>query len=220
MQISKVGTTVLCVASLCFCLWGQESPRATGQPTEVKGIPARATPADYQTQAKTGDFTIAADFVGHSVPTPEATLSTDDFVVIETALFGPADAKLKLSVEDFTLFINGKKKALASQPPGMVFKSLKDPEWAPPKTEEKKSKTSFGGGGNTDGSLPPVVHVPLELRRTMAQRVEKASLPQGDRVLPQAGLIFFDYRGKTQTMHSIELVYKGPAGEATLTLNP
>jgi hypothetical protein len=38
--------------------------------------------------------------------------------------------------------------------------------------------------------------------------------------LPQAGLIFFDYHGKVATIHSLELVYKGPAGEGTLTLNP
>jgi hypothetical protein len=54
----------------------------------------------------------------------------------------------------------------------------------------------------------------------MAQRVQKAALPEGDRTLPQAGLIFFQYRGKTQSIHSIELIYVGPAGKATLTLQP
>jgi hypothetical protein len=54
----------------------------------------------------------------------------------------------------------------------------------------------------------------------MAQRVQKASLPEGDRALPQAGLIFFQYRGKAQGIHSIELIYAGPAGKATLTLQP
>jgi hypothetical protein len=54
----------------------------------------------------------------------------------------------------------------------------------------------------------------------MAQHVQKASLPEGDRILPQAGLIFFQYRGKTQSIRSIELIYSGPAGKATLALQP
>jgi hypothetical protein len=54
----------------------------------------------------------------------------------------------------------------------------------------------------------------------MAQHVQKAALPEGDRTLPQAGVIFFQYRGKTKGIHSIELIYAGPAGNATLTLQP
>jgi hypothetical protein len=54
----------------------------------------------------------------------------------------------------------------------------------------------------------------------MAQRTEKAALPLGDRALPQAGLIFFRYRGKTENIKSLELIYNGPAGTATLTLQP
>jgi hypothetical protein len=58
------------------------------------------------------------------------------------------------------------------------------------------------------------------LQRAWAQRVQKAALPEGDRSLPQAGLIFFQYRGKTQSIRSMELIYTGPDGTATLTLQP
>jgi hypothetical protein len=54
----------------------------------------------------------------------------------------------------------------------------------------------------------------------MAQRVQKAVLPEGDRALPQAGLLFFSYRGKPQGIRSIELLYSGPAGKVTLPLQP
>ena len=54
----------------------------------------------------------------------------------------------------------------------------------------------------------------------MAQRVQKAALPIGDRSLPQAGLIFFQYRGKAQSIRSVELIYAGPDGKATLALQP
>jgi hypothetical protein len=183
---------------------------------EMTGMPPRATPADYPSQAKAGDVTIAAEFMGHSVPKPEGPLSTEDYVVVETGFYGPAGGRIKLSTEDFTLRING-KKPLSSQPFGLVLNSLKDPEWAPPTPAEPKSKTSLGTGGNAD-SAPVIVHVPFELRRAMALYVQKVSLLEGDRALPQAGLIFFQFRGKTQSIHSLELMYSGSAGKATLKL--
>ena len=57
-------------------------------------------------------------------------------------------------------------------------------------------------------------------RRAMEQKVQKATLPEGDRALPVAGLIFFQYGGKTKGIKSLELIYSGPAGKATLTLQP
>jgi hypothetical protein len=188
------------------------------QANEMTGMPPRATPGDYPSQAKAGDVTIAAEFMGHSVPKPEGPLSTEDYVVVETGFYGPASGRIKLSTEDFSLRING-KKPLSSQPFGLVLNSLKDPEWAPPAPAEPKSKTGLGTGGNTD-STPPVVRVPFPLRRAMALYVQKVSLLEGDRPLPQAGLIFFQFRGKRQSIHSLELVYSGSAGKATLKLQP
>lgn len=208
------------IAALCLCVQGQNTPSKDAQISEGKGLPPRATPADYETHAQAGTVTVAAEFKGHSVPTLEATYSTEDYVAVETGLFGPPGARLKLSIEDFSLRIN-EKKTLSGQPYGLVFHSLKDPEWEPPVKAESKSKTSIGGGGAGQSDAPAApVHMPLELQRAMEQHVQKASLPEGDRALPQAGLIFFEYRGKTERIHSMELIYSGPAGKATLTLQP
>jgi hypothetical protein len=199
------------------CLFAQEAK-------ETQGMAARATPADYQTQAKAGDVTIAAEFLGHSVPTSENILSTQDFVVVETALYGPPDTRLKLSVDDFSLRINGKKTPAPGEHYVVVFKSLKDPELEPTAaaTKAKTSSLSTGGSGNNaDNNLPPpVFHIPIGVQRAMEQRVQKASLAEGERPLPQAGLIFFQYRGKPESIHSVELIYSGPAGKTTLTLQP
>jgi len=54
----------------------------------------------------------------------------------------------------------------------------------------------------------------------MAQRVQKASLAEGDRDLPRAGLLFFQYRGKSKDIRSVELIYNGSGGQATLALQP
>jgi hypothetical protein len=210
------------VLAAALGVWASgQAPPAKDAAAETRGIPPRATPADYQFQAKAGNVTIAAEFKGHSVPTSEGTLNSEDYVVIETALFGPPDTKLKLSIGDFTLRINGKKNVLPCQPYGLVAGSVKDPEWEPPASSSSKSKTSLGGGGKDANEPPPSPPpVPIEVRRAMAQHVQKASFPEGERVLPEAGLIYFQYRGKTSGIHSIELMYAGPAGKATLALQP
>lgn len=235
MRFSLTLNTAVFVTALCLCGLGQtlraqqaeppQTPAAPAREGQVKkeGMPPRATPGDYQAQAKATTVTIAAEFKGHFVPTADGLLSTDDYVVIEAAFFGPPDTRLKLSLDDFSLRLNGKKAALPSQDDLVVFKSVKDPEWEPPDKdkEDKAGKTSMssgGRGGAADSGPPPVVHPPVELQRGWEHRVEKASLMEGDRVLPQAGLIFFRYGGKTKNLHSIELIYNGPGGKAILAL--
>jgi hypothetical protein len=207
------------IAAICLCVPGQDTPGNDAQ-TEAKGLPPRVSPADYQTHAQAGTLTVAAEFKGHSVPTLQGPLTTEDYVVVETGLFGPPGARIKLSIEDFALRINGKKAPLPSQPFGLVLRSLRDPEWEPP-AQDKKSKGSFGTGGPDDSTAPPApVKIPIELQRAMAQRVQKAALPQGDRSLPQAGIIFFQCRDRAQSIRSVELIYAGPGGKATLALQP
>jgi len=186
-------------------------------------IAPRATPGDYQAQAKAGPITIGAEFTGHSIATPEVILSTDDYVVVEVGVFGPPEAHVKLSHEDFSIRINGKKTPSPAQPYGLVSKNAKDPAWedlAPKETKKSKGGVSTGGGGEGDSGPPPVFHVPVELKRAMEQKVLKASLPEGDRPLPEAGLIYFEHGGKVDKINSIELIYDGAAGKATLTLHP
>jgi hypothetical protein len=220
MRFSAVWTTCVLVAALG--LYGQEqnTESKSAQANEVKGTPPRATPGDYQAHAQAGTVTVAAEFMGHSVPRLEGPLSTEDYVVVETGLYGPPGTQIKVSLEDFSLRINGKKTALPSQSYVLVTKSLKDPSWVPPEPAEPKSKSSFGTGGQGDNPPPAPVHVPFELRRAMALHVRRSSMPVGEHTLPQAGLLFFQYRGKNESIRSIELIYAGPAGEATLNLQP
>ena len=223
MRLSPALRIGVLIAAICPWVQGQNTQNKDAQ-IESKGMPPRATPADYQAQAQAGAVTVAAEFRGHSVPTLEATLSTEDYVVIEMGLFGSPGARIKLTPGDFSLRINGKKTLLPSQPYGLVIGTVKDPEWEPPAPAASKSKTSIGGGGKGEqgeGNAPPApVQIPIGVQRAMAQHVQKASLPEGDRALPVAGLIFFQYRGKASGIHSIELIYAGSAGKATLALQP
>jgi len=210
---SKQNLAIAVVLSVVFAL-GQEPQ------TGSKGLPPRATPGDYQAHAQAGTITIGAEFKGHSVPTPDAVYSNEDFVAVEVGLFGPPEARLKLSHDDFSLRIDGKKTILTALPYAAVFRSLKDPEWIPPGGTGSKSKGSVNTGDKSSDGPPPPAHMPIELERAMDQRVQKSVLAEGERVLPEAGLIFFEHRGKTEKIRSLELIYSGPAGKATLALQP
>ena len=210
---------------MCLCAQGQTAPGKETPGNESKGMPPRATAAEYQAQAKAGAVTIAAEFTGHAIGTAQGTLTTEDYVVVEVGFFGGEGSRTKLAIDEFSLRVNGKKAGLPGQPYGVVLSSLKDPEGEPP--AEKKSKGGMtgggggGGGGQGESNEPPTPpKMPFPVRRAMEQRVQKATLPEGDRALPVAGLIFFQYRGKTQGIKSLELLYEGPAGKATLKLQP
>jgi hypothetical protein len=191
---------------------------------EAKRMPPRVAATEYQAQGQAGSVTIGAEFMGHAVPTPEHTFSTEDYIVVEAGLFGPPDAHTTLSRDDFSLRIAGRKVPLASEPYELVLKNLKDPEWQPPESkEEKESKSSLttGGGGGGGDKVPPIPpKMPFPLRRAMEQQVQKAAMEIGDRPLPQAGLLFFSWHGKPENIKSMELIYSGAAGKATLTLQP
>jgi hypothetical protein len=210
-------STAVLIAAVCLLAQEQSAPSAS----ETRGMPARATPADYQAHAEAGKVAVGAEFFQHTVPT-QPILTTEEYVVVEAGVFGPPGAKATVSPEQFSLRINGKKNPTPSEPYALVFKSLKDPEWEPPiPVEEKKSKTGINTGGKGGGdNLPPVIHVPIKTQREWEARATKASFPEGDRALPQAGLLFFRYSGKASKISSLELIYSGPDGKASLALNP
>lgn len=203
-----------------------KSSEAQGKENPAKGLPPRTAPSEYQAQAQVGAVTIAAEFMGHAVPTPEQTVDAEDYIVVEAGLFGPPGARTTLARGDFSLRINGKKIPSPSEPYELVFKSLKDPQWQPPEQpDDAKSKSgtglTTGDGSGAGDKLPPVPpKMPFELRRAMEQHVRRAAMQEGDRPLPQAGLLFFLHRGKTDSIRSLELIYTGAAGNATLTLQP
>jgi hypothetical protein len=222
MQRLRLTTTALfaTLASLaCAPAYAQAGADKDAQ-SQMKGLAPRATPGDYQAQVKVGAVTIGAEFAGHAVPTPEAIYSTEDYVVVELALFGAADATAKIAFSDFSIRINGKPMATPGEPYARIFPSLKDPEWEPPAAASKAGKTSMGAGGNQNDPPPSTPKMPFELRRAMQLRVQKAALPEGDRMLPVAGLIFFNYHGKADGIRTVELLYDGAAGKTSLALHP
>ena len=162
-------------------------------------MPPRTAPTEYQTHMKVGEVTIAAEFAGHGWATAQGPLSSEDYVVVETGLFGAAGTRVKLSVDDFSLRINGKKTPLRSQPYGLVLSSLEGSGVGAAGPSRVK-KSSLDGGGDSGGRATTRRWCPRSRSRYSApwSSVPKVALPEGDRALPVAGLIFFQYRGKAQ----------------------
>src|SRR5580658_2799706 len=101
MQFSDFLRATLCASALSLCVHARaqetqppQTPAPPVRDVQVKkeGIPPRATPGDYQAHAQAGTVTIGAEFKGHSVPTPDAVYSNEDFVAVEVGLFGPPEA--------------------------------------------------------------------------------------------------------------------------------
>jgi hypothetical protein len=218
---------LVCLSAASALLLVQASAQENSKENLPKGMPPRVSAAEYQAQGQAGSVTIGAEFMGHSVPTPDHIFSAEDYIVVEAGLFGAPGAHVTLAREDFSLRINGRKMPVASEPFELVFKTLKDPEWRPPESEGAKEKgskggltTGGGGGGDSNEPPPPPPKMPFPLRRAMEQQVERAAMEIGDRPLPRAGLLFFLYRGKADGIKSLELIYSGSAGKTTLTLQP
>ena len=212
---------LLVVAVVTQCAAQPPAPRIS------KGLPPRATPGEYLSRAQAGAYTIAAEFDRHDVPTAETTLTTEDNICVEAAIFGPSGSRLTVSFSDFSLRINGKKTPLAAEQFATVFMNLRDPTYDAPELKAAKENKSSGlnagggGGGQSDlGNTPPPIHIPPEMERAMQLKVQNAALPEGERALPVAGLIFFKYGGAPKGIHSVELLYDGAAGKATITLQP
>lgn len=222
MRRSRAVLTGVLAAVFCHCLSAQP-PQAGEAAPEAKGMPPRASAAEYLSQGKAGKLTLAAEFKGHSIPTLDGEIYlTEDHVVVEVAFFGPEGMRTNIASSDFTLRINGKKSPLPGQPFAVVLSTLRNPDIEPSKAEEKSktSMTSGGGGQQQTNEPPPPFKIPVPVLRAMGKKVQAIALPEGDRLLPQAGLIFFPHRGKVENITSLELLYAGPAGKATISLQP
>jgi hypothetical protein len=202
----------------------------------AQGTTPKANASDYPAHAAVGDFTLAAEYLVHSIPAPEGSFFTEDYLVVEAAFFGPPLARVKMSAEHFTLRINGRKAPLMTQSPGIVGASLKYPDW-----EQRPTVTASAGpvilGGPVPverfpgdpnarrGPAPPRVPESenpggqaKEPAMPIEERIQRAALPEGEHVAPAGGLLFFPFRGKTKSIRSLELLYDGPAGKVSLKL--
>lgn len=209
-------------------------------PLWAQGTRTKVAPAEYPVYKELPRVTLAAENLGHNIPTDRGAVFTRDYIAIDVAVFAADKGSLTFSAGQFDLSIN-RKPAVLPQTSGMVAASLKYDDW----TDRPRMSGSGGLGGvdvilgepvpsarfpgDTTGRRsrlpgPPRVetndpNVPNQQPVSIEDLVQRASLPSGETlVAPFSGVLFFPYQGKLAKIKSLELRYSGTYGDAVLRL--
>jgi hypothetical protein len=211
---------------------------AQNSPTP-RGTEPKAKPGDYPVQGSAGPIEIAADFMVHTYGAQGQNFFTEEYLIVEVALYSAASEPSVVAANHFRLRVNGKKQTLLPDSPGMVANSIKYEDW-------ESRRAVIGVAGAEDGGV--VVGRPQQTERfpgdprpgqsrlpappkaptskpggveaaapplTPAEAAVEGHLPEGTLKLPVSGYLFFRFGGKVK---SADLLYEGPHGTATLVL--
>lgn len=200
------------------------------------GLDSRPSAADYPHHVALPKAALGAEYHGRAFDSQAGAFVTQDFLVVEVAMF-PLREPVEFSSSHFRLRLNGKKPELLPVTPGTVALAIRNPDHY----EQRPGLVAGGGVGGgqvifgrprrserfpgdpearvpTGGPASEQAQTPDPLLRS-AEAVEKFALsrieapPAG-----AAGLVYFYWRGKHARLKRIELIYDGPAGQATFRL--
>jgi hypothetical protein len=200
---------------------------AAGQGTDPK-----RKAEDYPAHAAAGAVTVGAEYLIHSFSGQGEMFVARDYLVVEVALFPQPDERLEVNSGHFTLRINGRKRELQPQAPGMVAASLKYADWET--RPSLQAGAGMGDGGVVLGGpqaterfpgdpraqqrLPrppqaPEQEDPSGLEKRVPVKPDElavsAALPEGPARGPVSGFLYFAWKGKPGAIKSLELSYRG-----------
>ncbi|HML15497.1 MAG TPA: hypothetical protein VK419_00665 [Bryobacteraceae bacterium] len=161
-------------------------------------VPQKAA-TDYPVHIALDDgFTMGAEYLVHSIPSPRGFYVVDDYLVVEVGVFGEKFAHLNVAADQFALRIDGlkagQKTTIAPDPPGII------------------------ASGYTIGRMPGTPQGGDEEQMSIEDRIKHAAIPEGDVKTPFAGLLFFPFHGKMKAIKTMDLLYAGPAGKIALKM--
>ena len=205
---------------------------ALGSMALFAGTEPKAKPEEYPVHARSGDTTIAAEYMVQSISTPKASFIAKDYLVVEVAVFPPRTGTM-IRASEFTLRVNGAKQELMTQTPGFVAASLKYDDW----TRQRGVVAQAGPviiGPRASGRFPGDNRHPMPRRQPAPEdaapeveretidpsdAIDAAALNEGPARQPRSGYLFFPYTGKLTKIKSVELNYRPESGPpATLRL--
>ncbi len=186
---------------------------------------------DYDVHAQVKNLAVGAEFMVHSYSRGEQMFIAPDYLVVEVALYPPKGETFEIHNAEFTLRINGKKQVLQPEAPGMVVQEMKHPEWslASPTGQvgagsgntgvtmggPRANPNPFPGSQPPGTGLPPRVEIPRDNPSGITKEPVKpdellmqTALVEGPRHTPTSGFLYFPYKGKTNAIKTLELVYQ------------
>jgi hypothetical protein len=192
-----------------------------------RGLQPKPKASDYPASARGEGIQIGAEYLVHTLKSGDDSFFLPDYLVIEVAVYPVEGGTGTISSDQFSLRINGKKQVLWAQPPGFVAASLKYPDWT-----RKPALQAGAAAGNTGiilGRPAPVARYPgdPEARRRLPDppkvqqqtgdyAVTETALANGKLERPVSGYLYFEYKGKTAKIKSLELIYR--SGEKTIAV--
>jgi hypothetical protein len=188
--------------------------------TAATALDVRKSPEEYPVQGRTADFKVGADFMVRSFLAGGQALSIDDYLLVEVGIFPTAETTVDL--RRFLLRVNG-KTPLLTQTPGFVAASIKYPDWRMRPSLQAgvgmgdtgvligrpRPTSRFPGDRRPDIGRPPgrtTVDSPQNEQVDYVRLIEDASLPEGKRMKPAAGYLYFPYNGKLKSIKTVELL--------------
>jgi hypothetical protein len=195
----------------------------------------------YRLQASSSAADYGIEYQVRTVSAGRDTFLTEDYLVIEVAVFPKRREKLKIDLRNFTLVLDGKGDELLAQTPGIVAASFKYPDWAtqsgvqmaagvgdrgvilgrPPMTER------FPGDPRPSQRRLPrppaegsgqVAEAPDAERPDAATLIQTLALPEGVITRPISGYIFFPYRGRLGAIKQVTLNIAEEGSEVPLAV--
>jgi len=197
---------------------------------------AKPKAADYPLHATVGDVSIGAEYLVHSIPVGGQTYFAPDYLIVEVAVYPKANDPIVIADETFTLRVNSKKQVIYPQSPGFVAASIKYPDWEPRVSKEVAVGPVIIGRPTPVGRFPddkrgnplpppPKAPQPDDQRNIEeqapadpAEALARVGLPQGEVSKPVTGFLYFHYKARPKSIHSVELVCQTKAGSSTLQL--
>jgi hypothetical protein len=180
---------------------------------------------------------VTAEFQVRSVSAGGETFITPDYLVVEVTVTPPDRREIVVSHSQFTLRMNSKKQLLFPQAPAFVAASLRHPDWEMrPNVMAQAGPVILGRPQVTErfpgdpvpaqGRLPRPPQAPApedrsgieKERKRPEEAVVEAALPEGPAALPVKGYLYFAHRGAIKKIKSLELIYRGPAGDMNIKL--
>lgn len=201
------------------------------------GTTPRETASKYAIRASLQGLDLGVEYMVRTIGGDGRTFLVNDYLVVEVALY-TAKNPLTVRTSRFALRVNGKKRPILPQTPGMVAASLKYPDWERrPTMEATAGPVIFGRpqpAGRFPGDqrpqqerLPAPPKAPNPDDRSGSEPTPKMSpaeiatehaLPEGELVAPVSGYLYFAHKGKPGSIKTVELIYDGPEGNITLRL--